>query len=214
MFKLLNLFYIFLYTSLLCIITNKKFGECLPFSFIISALIVYIGGFLNDLRIGLIILLILPFVLIVLLFLKKKVNHKEYLKLIITPAFFVYIILSILIFIYHRYTTLNNFDEFAHWGVMIKEMFRLNKFYCVNESNLIAHKDYPPFLTIIQYIFLKLSRSYSEPSLYQSTSLFTFSLFMPLIDKYKKVLPILFISFFAIGLEFISFIDLFDCNRY
>lgn len=43
----------------------------------------------------------------------------------------------------------SNWDELSHWGKMVKEMLRTDLFYSENISDLLVHKDYPPFLYII-----------------------------------------------------------------
>lgn len=211
MMQILFLFFIYFSTLSLVFITKRRFGECVSFSFIINTLLVFISGFFNDLRIGLILSLLLPLSSFIL-FLKNRKNLKEYIKLFFSSGFFIFTAFYILVLIFHHYTTLNNFDEFAHWGVMIKETYRLNKFYCIDESNLIVHKDYPPFFTLLEYLFLKLTRSYNESSIYKIVSIFTLSLFLPIIEKNKNIISKILIIFFSLALNHIAFDDLYTSN--
>ena len=206
MFKLLFIFYVYLMTFTISLLSKKEFGKCLPNSFISIILFLFIGGLLNDLRYGFIISII--FIVISLLIKFKELKTYNYSKLFFTPAFFIYSILFIVVIIYHKNTTLSNFDEFSHWGVMTKEMFRLNKFYCVNESNLMVHKSYTPFFSLIEYLYCKFNRSFYEPYLYQSLSLFILSFFMVLFDNKKSILKFIFSIFLILALHFMSFLEL------
>lgn len=193
-------------TLTISLLSKKEFGKCLPNSFICIILFLFIGGLLNDLRYGFIISII--FIIISLLIKFKELKTYNYSKLFFTPAFYIYSILFIVVIIYHKNTTLSNFDEFSHWGVMTKEMFRLNKFYCVNESSLLVHKSYTPFFALIEYLYCKFNRTFYEPYLYQSLSLFLLSFFMVLFDNKKSILKFIFSIFLILALHFVPFLEL------
>ena len=77
----------------------------------------------------------------------------------------------------------SNWDEFSHWGKMVKEMFRLDSFYSTKLSNLMVHKDYPPIIQIYELLWVKLSNSYSETILIKSIHFLELSLLIiPISD--------------------------------
>ena len=51
---------------------------------------------------------------------------------------------------------LADWDELTHWGMMVKESLRLDKFYVVPESRLMWHKEYPPFPCLLEVFWCKL----------------------------------------------------------
>lgn len=74
-----------------------------------------------------------------------------------------------------------SWDEFMHWGKMVKEMIRLDRFYCVTESTLYRHKDYPPFAALFEYAWCRLGGKYSEQHVAQAIHLLNVSLIVPYI---------------------------------
>lgn len=114
------------------------------------------------------------------------------------------VILFIIIWNFKRY--FYQWDEFSHWGLMVKEMFRLNDLYSINTSNLIAHKDYPPIIPILETFWLKLNRTYNEPAIYQVLQFLGFSYFLPLLSKRKFN----FMSFILFLTTLVLFQGLFD----
>ncbi|HAB95133.1 MAG TPA: hypothetical protein DCF49_10360, partial [Lachnospiraceae bacterium] len=72
-----------------------------------------------------------------------------------------------------------SWDEFMHWGKMVKEMIRLDRFYCVTESTLYRHKDYPPFIALLEYAWCRIGGKYSEPHVAQALHLLNVSLIVP-----------------------------------
>lgn len=103
-------------------------------------------------------------------------------------------------------------DEFSHWGVMVKEMFRLDQFYSINLSTLMVHKDYPPILQLYELFYLKIAGGYNEIYLIRALHLFEFSLLIPFISKYedKSKLRILKSIIFIVVTYLL--ILLFDCH--
>ena len=76
----------------------------------------------------------------------RLVKHKELARLksdFLTPAFCIFIVIYAFIFFLNYNRGFSQWDEISHWGPMVKEMFRLDKFYSVAESALSVHKDYP-----------------------------------------------------------------------
>ena len=211
--ELLPLLFYLAFTLLLVLLTNKPFGKLIPFSFIIPTFIVYLTGLNEKVSLGINISIYLLVFIIPLLVIRIK-DIKDIIKNYFTFAFLIFIIFYFLVLYYHKYSTLNSIDEYAHWGLMVKELFRLDKLYCVNESKLLVHKDYPPFLPIINYFFSKLNGGFIEANLFKGCSLFTLSLLLPISEeknKYKyTIAPLALI--FSILLQFVSLRDSLGSN--
>ncbi|MBR2534202.1 MAG: hypothetical protein IKE50_05420 [Erysipelotrichaceae bacterium] len=68
---------------------------------------------------------------------------------------------------------------------MVKEMWRLDKFYYVNESSLRSHKDYPPFISLFELLWCWLSMGFSESNISFALHFFEFSILLPpVFDDY------------------------------
>ena len=154
---------------------KKEFGKTLPFTMMISVGIIYLSQMvLGTFRIGWYILLVLSCMGYILLVWKKNsILWKQFF----TPgllAFFVIYAVAIVLNYRRQFT---DFDEFWHWGMMIKESIRLDKFYCVDASRMIIHKDYPPFLALLEWIWVRASLGrYSESLITTAVNVFEYIL--------------------------------------
>lgn len=166
------------------ILFTKKFEHILPFSMIECTLILYLSGFFN-LRIGFILCILLCISSLPLLIIAKKYSLKEFL---FTDFFWIFLILYSILFALNLGKTLSHWDEFSHWGVMAKELVRLDKYYYLEESPLLRHKDYPPFTTLLQYLWCNLCGNYKERHLYNAEMVFSLSLFLPILSQLQSLI--------------------------
>ncbi len=120
----------------------------------------------------------------------------------------------IVIYIFDFNKTFSSADEFSHWGEMIKEMIRLDKFYSVDTSTLMVHKDYPPIMQLLELFYCNIAGGYKEPYLVRCMNLFCFSLFIPFFDSSKKFYKVnnIIKTFFIMGIVFFVVL-LFDMHN-
>lgn len=122
--------------------------------------------------------------------LKNRFNEtgfKAELKRDLVPLiFFLVIYLFISLIDFNRSFTA--WDEWSHWGVMAKELLRLDDFYLIDESVLTVHKDYPPFLGLLEYAYCMVASfgSYEEAYLYRAVHLLLFSLLLVPFEGIEK----------------------------
>lgn len=178
-------------------ISKRRFEEVLPVSLMSCTLLVCIFGFLGNLLLGfyLSIIIAIAFPVIIIISLLKHKNLSNLSSDFLTPGFCIFLVIYTFIYILNFRRGFTQWDEISHWGPMVKETLRLNKFYCVPESTLSVHKDYPPIVSLFEYIWCKLSGGYQEIYLYRSLQLLSFSLFFPVFSKFKwKKNPKLFVK--------------------
>lgn len=155
---------------------RKKFGICLPFTMIVSVMILYFSQMLfHTFMVGYLLLLLGMLTGLALLILKRK----ELFPLFFTEGLIAFAVLCCLFAIVDYTRRFYDFDEFWHWGMMVKEILRLDKFYCVSESNQIIHKDYPPFLAILEVLWCRLGGKYSEGGATMALHVFVYSMLIP-----------------------------------
>ena len=176
------------------IIFKLKFEVVVAFSMIESVIITYILGFI-DLRIGLVCCIIQAMLSIPLFFYVKNKGNYLFKETFLTDMLWVFIVLYTIVFAMNLGKTFYKWDEFSHWGMMAKEMFRLDKYYYVEESVLVHHREYPPFATIMQYIWCKLCGEYKERHLYNAKIILSLVTFFPVYSwalefpqKRKKII--------------------------
>lgn len=172
------LFFVLGITLINSIIFKEKFERVLVVGMLETVMVTYLFGFL-DMRIGLWICIILAFLSIPLYVYSKKKNGYSLKELFFTDLFFSFLFLFAIIFVWNIGKKFCRWDEFSHWGMMAKEMFRLDKYYYVEESVLEYHKEYPPFTTILQYIWCELCGEYKERHLYSAKIIFSLATFFP-----------------------------------
>lgn len=163
--------------SVLCVRLKKEFGKCLPFTFLLSVFIMFFSQILSgSFDPGFYLLIGLFLVSLLLVY-----RHREDKEYIFTNGFLVFLCLC-LIFLFINFGKCFFFDdEISHWGKMVKEMMRLDKFYYVNESTLRSHKDYPPFISLFEMLWCRLSLGYSECGCAFSLHIFEFGILLPFI---------------------------------
>ncbi len=152
--------------------THKKFGYSITATMIGSALVMYFGQLLfHSYR--------YPFFLIIglslfgaVLFCVSVWKRRDKIKDFFSTGFWVFLTVFIAYLVIDYNRNFSTFDEFYHWGTMVKESLRLNDFYSVPESNLWIHKDYPPFSTMLELLWCKLCRGYSEAAVSMAMHIF------------------------------------------
>lgn len=188
----------FLLANLATVILSKKtFAECLPLTMLAAAFSLYISQLLfKTFNIGFyinIIYSLFPFAYI-------AYNHKNKDKLsqikknFLTTGFYYFVIVLTIITVYDLKRPYTTWDEFSHWGEMLKEMIRLDKFYSVSYSVLQVHKDYPPILQLFELFIIKLLGTYKETYSIVALHLLSISLIGYVIPENIKLNKLLIIA--------------------
>lgn len=180
------LLYILFFTATLVGLTKRSFGKCLPISLMLSAFLLFFSQlFFGTFQVGFILGIIFAVLSVILLAIRiKKKQFSEFKKLYFTSGFVVFLTIYVAVFIYDLARGFSVWDEFSHWGVMVKEMLRLDKFYSVDASNLMVHKDYPPIMQLFEVFWVKLcGGGYKEACLNRALHTFELSLFVPFVAE-------------------------------
>lgn len=188
---------------------DNKFS--LPLTFSLIGIIEFILGILNLLLMGTLLLIALSLIYFIYLIKNKKITInkiKNYfnnpIKLIIT-IFFIYItFISIGMHLTH-------YDNFSHWGLVIKTMFEYNRLPNF-ENNYILFKGYQTGSASFIY-FIGLLTGKSEASMIIGHNYLIFSYFTVLFNyikknKYTNTLLIIAFYLFISATSTIGFNDL------
>ena len=189
-------------TSMLSIIFKKRFEIMLPIYFMFSALFVYVLTVFNLFDVAIYLLLLFSCICLIYLIycrVKKRKQLNDIIKYIFTPGLIIYFMIYIFVFILNYNRGFNTWDEFSHWGMMIKETIRLKSFYTSPLSILRVHQDYPPIITIHESVWCILAGGYKESLAYISLQILGLSLLFPFLSrinlkkKYEFILEIMVI---------------------
>lgn len=165
-------------------ITKIKIEEAMPISVIGIALPIYICGLFDNLKVGIygVALLILFSICTIVYFIIKEKSIKLILKQCLTPGILVYILFYIINILANKNRILENYDEFNHWGLIIKNMYIYNKFG-MHENSVVTFNEYPPFTAIFQYLFLSVQKMYSESTIITAQNMLYISMIMPIFKE-------------------------------
>ena len=177
-----------------------------------AALVLYFSQFLlKSFYPGYYLMLVLAAAGAVLLIIKGK--DSKLIENCFSFGFYGFVALYLIFIIVDFHSHVSQWDELSHWGKMVKEMLRLNSFYSEPASNLLAHKDYPPFIPTFEMLWCMLTGGYSEDSIMAALHVFEFSLLLPPVldrqkDSSKSVKAIIISSVFTVVMAlFISTLD-------
>lgn len=179
-----------------CTYFGKKYEEVLPIS--CSAIVVFsfLLGMCSLLKISTILIVVISLVLYVLSIIKiiKTKNIKEVFGRIFTPGFLVYIVLFALFLFALKGKLMDSFDEFSHWGDVVKAMTTIDDF-ASNKASHSIFRTYPPGMSLFQYFLQKINtlltgETFSEWMLYFAYYTFAISFIIPICNSfsYKRII--------------------------
>ena len=193
-------------------IFNKRIEEVIPISVVEIVLIIYIFGLFEKLKIGfcfIIIITIMQIIGIITYIIINVKNSKidkikEEFKNILTPGLLIYVALILGSVILNSGRIFEDYDEFNHWAVIIKNMYEYGNFGI--ENGVVTFTEYPPFTAVFQYIFLMLKNTYSEDTIIIAQSILYFSIIIPITKNIKRDKNLLKTILLIIGIIFIPMI--------
>ena len=172
-------------TFTFCILSRRPFGKCIVMTLYFMSVTLYVSQYLaRSFQPGFYVLNAAGALAIPLFFMMGGASKNA--GYILTGGLWAYIGCLLVVSIMDAGRSLYSWDELMHWGKMVKEMFRLDRFYCVTESTLYRHKDYPPFVAILEYAWCRFGGGYSEPHVAQAVHLLNVSLIVPyLFEQFR-----------------------------
>ena len=180
-------------SSLTAIKLRKRFGTVCPFVIMSMALAVYTSGVLfGSFLPGYLIIGASPFLLVGLIIKDRGLSFASFTHALRSycatggaTAYFAFAGLCMVIAHMHGSDPVY-WDEFAHWGQMAKELFRLDAFYTIDQTTLLYHNDYPPIIPLWEAICCKIAGKWSGQIMYASLWMLQLSIFLPFIEKASK----------------------------
>lgn len=178
---------------------NKKIDITIPISVILIVLLIYPFGFFSKLDIGVYVVDIISaicFMYLIYRFIKSIIDKStlEYFKNLLTPGLAIYILFYIFFILINKNRLFSNWDEFSHWGLVVKNMFSFNAYGTTLDTTL-NYRSYPPFTAIFEFFTQKVVNSYSEGRVIIAMNLLYISIILPIFRNidWKKGLTKLLI---------------------
>lgn len=180
---------------------KKTIAETLLPSFIIKILFLYISGLFGSFILGFWIIVVKNIIYLIYnayQTFKNKANIKKIISIgnIIFTLAFVYFI-----WITHN-RMISIWDEFTHWGLVVKNMFYLDNLAIGGNSSVVA-THYLSGTSIFQYFLLKIYGTFNEGLMYFGQDLLLISIILPIFKDYElkslksiNVYLLIFVSIF------------------
>lgn len=188
-------------------ISKRKFGRCMPISMMLMTFMLYYSQFIfHTFNVGYYLILIICALFIFLILYELKIKSSKLRTNFLTEGFCCFWIIVLIFIVIDWHEVINDWDELAHWGVMTKELLRLDDWYSVETSRLMIHRDYPPFVSLFEMLWCKLRGGYNEIMLYYAIHIFMMTLLTPpLIDGEKD-------NFFKTDVKVVQFFKILLTN--
>ncbi|MDY3342454.1 MAG: hypothetical protein SOX45_07115, partial [Lachnospiraceae bacterium] len=165
-------------------LTDRKWEETVGVSILLEGIILYIFGLFEHLTLGVTtvyVLTTLCFVAAIFLYNKKSMT----LRNLLSPGFFLYCALFLVILITSSGDWLGYRDEMRHWGIAVRDMFYYDSFAKHSGTTLILPR-YLPFAALIEYLFVYMNGLFSEDILFIAYQTFALSMLIILCRPLQK----------------------------
>lgn len=161
---------------------RNKIETNIPLAVVSMILMVYVFGLIDKLIYGIwaiVITTVIELIYEIIFFIKNKGKLKE---ILFVPSVFVYFILGLVFIKFNEGLLFVEYDEFSHWGLIVKNMFEFGNF---GISSIIEYTEYPPFVSIFQYMLVAFKKVYSEDVVIIGLNLLYLSFMIPLLRNIK-----------------------------
>ena len=129
---------------------------------------------------------------------KRSIDRSYLFENIFTPGFVFFCVFYLFICYVHIGRVLTFWDEFSHWGLVVKNMYIFDAFGNHPDATTLF-RGYPPSTSLFMYFWMQFNGFY-EPHLYRAFGVLSFSFLLPVFKNVGwrnfKVAP--FIALFLV----------------
>lgn len=94
--------------------------------------------------------------------------------------------MAVLSTLYHRYSVVDNWDDWSHWAVQAKNIFYTGKFPCAAGNSISLYLDYFPGIQIWEAFYMKIGNLFSDARLFVSYNMAIYIVFSGIISSVKN----------------------------
>jgi hypothetical protein len=125
----------------------------------------------------------------------------SHLKSLLSPGLAIFVSFALFSFLLTRGMQLSSWDEFSHWGTIVKATFLFDAVGPYNPVEL-GFRSYPPSLSLFEYFVTKLGGAWLEGNIFWAYQLIIWSLFTPFLSQLTwrrwghlfAVVPLVFVA--------------------
>ena len=169
----------------------------------------FVFGLLGYLNLGMESLVLFISSAMTSLLIRSKEFRRYLLKNSYAPSTLAFVVLSLISLYKTKDWVLSQWDEFSHWGVVVKAMHQYSALGPATPADLWV-MNYPPGISLFQYFVVDVSDAWREGLLFWATHLIVISIIVPVLAKssYKYVSEVflkLFVALLASSIFFNNF---------
>lgn len=173
---------LFATAAAMAVFCKRKIEQTVAMACFVCILILYMSGLLGWLSAGVYGCIGLSVLSLLYLIWRVVQDRTSLFRYLLTPGLLACGLLGIWIWLAHQNRLLSAWDEFSHWGVVVKNMVHFDSFG--NHPDATTYfKGYPPATALFQYLWCKLYGRFQDAYLIRATNLLSFSLLLPLLAK-------------------------------
>ena len=203
-------FVIFLVAVLLAWISKINIAFLFAPSIFFIALWEFFFGLSGSLSLGMEALVLFVCALTLILLFRSVQFRASILKNLYLPSTIAFFSLATISFLKSKDWVLYNWDEFTHWGHVVRIMYKYGELGPGTYTDY-ASENYPPALSLFQYFVIDFSSGWREGMLFWSLHLIAISIIVSVLAKcsYKNFSEIILKLFVALVASF-AFFNYFD----
>lgn len=161
------------------VLFRGRFEQALPCCVCGVILVIYISGLVSSFVPGfLIVLFSVPVAGIFCIIKERKRLFRDVRIYVLTPGFLFFSVTMCIMLPWTMQMKINSWDEFSHWGTVIKNFWFLNDFANL-ENSTTSFKGYPPAASIFAWFAQRFGREYVECKSYLAYHTFYVALMAP-----------------------------------
>ena len=142
----------------------------------------YIFGLSGHLNLGMELLVLLIGVTLLVLIIKSGVFRKHLLVGIYAPSTVAFVSLSMISLYKSKDWVLSQWDEFTHWGLVVKAMYEYAALGPATPVDMVG-EIYPPGISLFQYFVMDFSAGWREGLLFWATHMIVIAIIVSVLVK-------------------------------
>ncbi len=159
---------------------RRRLEETMPLAVTLMVGVAYVFGLFGNLNAGFYFVLSLSALAFAGLVVRLLRDEKKDLRsCLLTPGAAAMLLAFVWVWLSFRHHMLYEYDEFSHWGTVLRNMMYFDAIPAgVKEAN-ISYTDYPPAVTLFQYVWTRLSGSFNEGDPQRAMNIMILAFLMP-----------------------------------
>jgi hypothetical protein len=197
---------IFLVAVLLAWVTKINLAYLFAPAIFLISIWGFFFGLLGNLNLAMETLVVFVGLILIILSVKSNGFRSQLIKSSYAPSTIAFVSLSLISLYKSKDWVLSQWDEFSHWGVVVKAMHEYSALGPETPVELWAG-NYPPGISLFQYFVMDFSAEWREGLLFWATQLIVISIIVSVLAKssYKYLSEIALKLFIALAASSVFF---------